>query len=846
MEDYNLYSKTFINLSEYFSISMRELTWQFISFLKDVYQDTQITEDASKTSANIRFLDLNLEELWGFLKTKWGLLDKSAFNIIDMIADYKNRKAQWNQILDDSKKLTDKEFVLKHASSREWLKNQNEQGKLDEFSIETEKDLILVRQPPLALELDDKFIQWNREYIYSFKIYKQLPFRITLHIKHEKRYFHDLLLFFTISIENPKNETFSMEFINNYYRSLISMYEIINLLKSNNYNKASVKISDGNIDSDINILMAHKKKPFLFKVYYLYMMHNSLGDMLKLLSTHLEKIEEIISKFTTVQKPSEYYSKFEEQVKLYLEKGKHLFLKSEDLFYKPKSIEQKVAKKPSKKPRLTEEKLVEVFQLENENDVKLKVEAQDTGFRSLPEIFKLYKNRLNMAWKTFNDKALLILNKSPKFEQRERNKVGGGKEYRISTEQKIDDYKKTTPELRSEDLTQEDYEIIMLYEQAIIMHDDGQINNVILLFKQVLDIYGPEFKAYSWIYCDVCQRLAAIYENLYKLNDAEILYKNAMVNAALGNNLDYSYKIAGLKIAILRGNIEGLNEKILKLEQLISEKLKKNLLELNINYQYIEGTNIEDLDLVYIRDLKRDEEFTTNPTFQEVIQLDLDYLMLQLLKLDLLRRDILIESFKNFKNVPSEVDYNQNNTPLTQKLFKEVDEILDRVYQNKFNWGNRNFILFGIYKTYFNNMRGGDRIWEEGFDYGIPVTYYPYYRTKYLFNITNYEILGIYRFFEPLAKEEFFYLDPENQVEYLVKLCGGSWIDSPFGSSADNMINIHKNMKTLIDYAVNLVEKHKLEHLKDYTKLTQEWAADQVNAFITAYHKRISKRRELK
>lgn len=830
-------------MSEYFSISMRELTWQFISFLKEVYQDAQITEDTSKTSANIRFLDLNLEELWGFLKTKWGLLDKSALCISDMLADYKNRKAQWDQILDDSKKLTNKEFVLKHASSREWLKNQDERGKLDEFSIETEKDLILVRQPPLALELDDKFIRWNKEYIYSFKIYEQLPFRINLHIKHEKRYFHDMLLFFTISIENPKNETFSMEFIDIYYRSLIFMYEIIESLKINNYNEASVKISDGNIESDINTLMSHKKKQFLFKVYYLYMMHNSLGDMLELLSTHLEKIQEIINKFTTVQKPAEYYSKFEEEVKLYLEKGKHLFLKSEELFYKPKVIEQKLANRPSKKPRLTEDKLVEVFQLENENDVNLKVEAQDTGFRSLPEIFKLYKNRLNISWKTFNDKALVILDKSPKFEQRERNKVGGGKEYRISIEPQIDEYRETRSELRSEDLTQEDYEVIMLYEQAIIMYDDGQINNVIHLFKQILDIYGPEIETYSWIYCDVCQELAAIYENSYKLNDAEILYKNATVNAALGNNLIYSYKIAGKKIAILRGNYEGLYEKILKLEQEISEKLEKNLLELNTNYQYIEGTNIEDLDLVYIRDLKRDEEFTTNPTFQEVIQLDLDYLMLQLLKLDLLRRDILIESFKNFKNVPLEVDYNQNNTPLTQKLFKEADEILDRVYQNKFNWGNRNFILFGIYKTFFNNMRGENRIWEEGFDYGIPDTYYPYYRTKYLFNIANYENVGIYRFFEKLTKEEFFYLDPENQVEHLVKLCGGSWIDSHFGTSVENTINIHKNMKTLIDYAVFIVEKYNLGNLKDYTKLTQEWLAKELKDLISAFEKRRNRRK---
>ena len=54
---------------------------------------------------------------------------------------------------------------------------------------------------------------------------------------------------------------------------------------------------------------------------------------------------------------------------------------------------------------------------------------------------------------------------------------------------------------------------------------------------------------------------------------------------------------------------------------------------------------------------------------------------------------------------------------------------------------------------------------------------------------------------------------------------------------------MHKNMKTLIDYAVYLVEKHKLEHLKDYTKLTQEWLGKELKDLISAFKKRRNRRK---
>ncbi|MFX0001191.1 MAG: hypothetical protein ACFE88_13850 [Candidatus Hermodarchaeota archaeon] len=822
---------------------MRKLTWQFISFLEEIYQDHLITEDTKRKSSKIHFLDLDLKELWGALGNKWGYLDKSALDINEIIEEYKSRKTQWYQLLDEKKKFSDREFVLKHSEYKEWLKSQDREGKLDDFTIQTEKEAILLKPRPIALELDEKFIEWNRQKIYSFKIYEKSPFRLNLHIKHEKRYFHDLLLFFTISINNPSDKTFSMEFINSYYTSFISMYEIIDYLKSNNYNEAFVSFFDDYEERDLQILMTSKKKPFLFKVYYLFMIHNSLEDMFELLSIDLEKIQEIIRKLDSIQKPMDYYTNFEGIVKDYLEKGRQLFLKSEDLFYQPKNIAQKIVKKSSKKRRLSEEELVDMFQLEYEKDISLKLEEGNRGFRSLPEIFKLYEIRLKMSWKTFNDKALVILDKSSKFEQRNRNKVGGGKEFRIKKEPIIDATKDANSGLVPEDLTQEDYDIILLYEQTKILHNDGQIDNVINIFEQIIENYGSEFKKYSWIYCDVCQRLASIYENIGNLNDAEILYKKAKDNITLTNSSSLTYSIANLKIEILRGNYEGLNSRILEFEDILRKNMEKSLLELNTKYTYIEGTNIEDLDLYYIRDLKHDKSFSSYPIFQEVIQIDLDLLMIQLLKLDIIRREVYLESLKSFKNEMTREEKINAITPSMMKLLEEADSILERVNHNKFNWGNKNFGLFRIYRAYFNNFRGEYDVIEEGFDFQIHDTYFPRYRTKFLFNLANYEIRDIQSFVNRLSQQEFFTLDLENKVEYLIKFCNSNWMEFNYRIVGDAKINQYKNNLTLINYAVYLVDKFNLEDYKIPIKKVQNSVERLVKNFIEGYEKRAERLR---
>jgi len=807
-------------------------TWELIDFLKELYQDTS----ESDKEAEIHVLDLKLEGLWESLSKRWGFLDKSALDIDHVAEDYNNRKNKWKNIVEDAKKLTDIEFVIKHGDS--YLKELQDAEELDERTIRFEKDHILRSPFPIALELDEKFLEWDGQKIYSFKIHEVYPLRVNLHIKHEKRLFHEILYFFSLSIEKPKGQEFTMNFINSYYSSMIISYEIISYLESENYRKSSARIEKyTNYNSkycDMYLELDYSKSiPFFLKVYFIDLFSDSIKSLLSSLSSHLENIQEIIDNFRNVSQPSNYYSIYEEEVKQFIEQGKRLFLKNEDLIYKTRAKERKTDFKKEKKASLSEEILLGLFQLEYDRDIKMNIDISDAGFRSLPEIFKKNKVRLEMSWKTFNDKALNIIERSPRIKTRDRKKTGGGKEYRVKvTEPEMID-KSLTPSIILEEISGEKHEILMEYEQAKILHDDGKVKMAVDMFESIIGSYETPIEAYSYIYCDICYRLGQIYELNGYLANAERVYKAGDQNKALSSQQSYSFEIALYKVELLRGNYQNLVEKLSKLEKKIQNRLSHDFEILNREYKYIEDTNIEDLDIVYIRDLKRDLDYSKNPVFQEVIQLDLDLLNLRVLRLDILRRQYYKNSLENMEiDVHAdEIYFNQEISENMKMILDQAENILKEVNLNNFNFGNKAFILIELYKTYFENGRLMDR-W---FDYGIPDTYFPDYYTKFLFDMTNYTALTDRIIFERLNRFEFISLDPESQVEYLIKFCVSNWRVHGSGIRGYNLINKYKNMKTLIDHANFLVEKFELVHFRKIVKQVQSWMEKIVKDFIESY-----------
>jgi hypothetical protein len=617
---------------------------------------------------------------------------------------------------------------------------------------------------------------------------------------------------------------------------MIISYELIRLLESENYRVAPAYIADVDPSrSSLYLESYYKPEPFLFKVYFIDLIGPSLESLLEILTSHLEKTQALIEKFKYIDKPLSYYSAFEEEVKDFINKGKNLFLKTEDLIYTTEVKEKRVVKKQDIKGSLTEETLMERFQLEYDQDKNKKIVEEDAGFRSLPEIHKKYGKKLELSWKTFHDKAKLILSRSPRFESRKRMKTGGGTEYRVKPTEFIET-KKERIIMPLENLKNESYEILMDYEQAKILHDDGKASNAVDIFERIIQSYEDTLETYSFVFCDTCYRLGFIYEIYGYLEDAVRVYEAGQQNQKFSDKKSYLFEIALIKIEILQGNHKNLMTILSEIEKEIRKILKGDFAELNSIFIYIEDTKIEDLDLVYIRDLKRDPEYSKNPIFKEIIQLDLDLLNLQILKLDLIRRSYYIESFKSVEidTLNNEIYFNQSVSQKMKELLEQANEILNETKKNKFNWANRDFILLRLFESFFTGKGSPD---TRDFDYGIPDTFFPFYYTKFLFNMAYYLSFGERIIFERLDKFEFTSLDPASQVEYLLKFCTSKWRDYQFGTRGNATINIYKNMKTLMDHASFLVEKYDLREMHNTVIYVQSWMSKMVEDFIVGYFK---------
>lgn len=809
---------------------------KIIDFIKELY--ATVYDNGSEQSDEVHTLDLDLKDLWDSLRNKWGFLDHCALDIDQTAEDYDSRTNMWKNIVEDSKALSDLDFVLKHGE--DYLTWMHKDGELDTEAINFEKNRVLKKPYPIALELDDKFLDWDGQKIYSFKIHEEYPFRINLHVKHEKRIFHELLIFFSVSVENPVKKAFSMEFINNFYRALVSSYEVTHYLKAEDYRNTLAQIQDYAItevyEPNYKFMDYLKAEPFMFSVHYLDLIGSSLDSLLALLSSHLRKILDLIAKFELIHRPLEYYSIFGKEVENFIDQGKHMFLKAQDLLYSEKNNQKKSSKKQEKKPGLKEITLVKLFQLEYDHDIEQKSDPSNAGYRSLPTIYKKYEKKLGISWKTFNDKAVGIIERSPRFEDRKRMKSGGGKEFRVILPDFILLREKKTEDLQIGNFKGEKYEVLLDYEQAKMLHEDGKVGTAVNTFEKLLSSYSEKLVSYSYVYCDICYRLGLIYERYGYLDDAERVYKTGQQNFALSGKRYYWFKIGLLKNELLRGSYQKLQDKIIEKENTIKKFLKQDLEELNLNYQYIEGTNLEDLDIVYIRDLKRDSEYSRNPVFQEVVQLDLDLMHLQVLKLDLLRREFYRESLYKLEidAQRDEIYFKQYLSESMQVILDKSKKIVEKLKNNTFNFGNRSFVLVRLYKSFFEESHFDDR----GFDYGaIPDTFFPEYYTKFLFDVANYTTLTDRHIFERLDKKEFVSLDRESQVEYLLKFCVSNWRPSAFGARGYPKINVYINMNTLLEHASFLVDKYKLVQFNEVIKKVQPWLKQVVEDFITNYSK---------
>ena len=833
---------------------------EFIDSLTIIFEDIIDDVNIQSVKHNLIFLDLDLDDLWDFLKNKWSYIDSIAIDFSKEYKDFKKRKKNWKLLLRDSEILSDIDFILKYSEFKTYISNLLKENKLTEEKIKFEKESISKNDPKfIAQEIEENLIEWENRKIYSFKIYDNFPLLVNLSIRLEKIRFYNLLIFFTFTIRNPgKEQVFSMELINNYYHSFILSYELLNLLKSFDFRELDkFYVSNETYSS-------HKKnyyystptqeeietQPFLFQCSYLNLLHESTLELFTHLSDILRNMSIIIQKCEKINDPKTYYSNFQQDLKEFLKKGKELFSKSFELIYELPEKGDTLTKRKYEKPKITIDKLLDFFQKEYNKDQQNQLTSEDAGFRSLPEIFNLFKDEIKISWATFNKKALEILKNSSKFEIRERQKKGGGKEFRIIPKptEFIKDQKPVISSeiLLSHNIKEEDYENLIMYEEASLYYYDNQLNKTVDLYENIFNSYTEKINEFSWLYCDVTFRLGNIFTNFGLFNIAEFYYTKGKENYRLTEQKSLLFNIEELKLKRLRSGSYNLTNEINELEKKIKDLINKQLNNLNENFEFIDELSIQDLDIYYIRGLKQDPDFKNNPIFQKTVQFDKNLLKLNLLRLDHLRKEIFIQTTKNPLKLFEE-DGKKKEIILPENIIQLLDEankILEQVFKNKFNWGDINFILFELYKTYFENVKNiKKRPYDQGFDYGVPITFFPTYYTKFLFNIINYDWENT--IFEPLNKREFLSLDFDSKAEYLVKLCDYKFRIPGLGVRADKFIPFLKNLKTLIQYAINIIEENQIDYLYRLAKKVQADIEKGLKEFLERYKKikeRVKKR----
>lgn len=804
---------------------------RFTESLNDIFQVIENSRDEKPIDKiEIKELDLFLDDFWEVLKYKWVNLDRGTVNFQQTYENYNSSKNKWNEILEDSQKLSDLEFVIRYSDIGDVIDRLNKEDKLNQSELPVLKRRIL-EKPPLFIE-KTKSSNVENFGLVSLNFYKKNPLNVNIHLKLNKGLNYNLLIIFTIVVKYPKeNQILSMEFINNYYQALITVYEIISVFLDLGYMELDEYFASRSnyipiskiltIRRNYNSLPFEIRRPSLvepeyivnyppieFKCVYKNLLHPSTQIIFSELIENLNKIKNVIENCSRIGDPKSYYYEFQEEIKEFLKKGKNLFYKPDEIFYEPKNKQEATQEKRPESRKLNLEKVSTLFLKELEEDLQAEIDKQDAGFRSKKEFFDKYANELKISQRTFYTYFDEYYNTTDKFERRERKKQGGGEEYRIkhSEEYRFEYEMIQKPSIQTK--IDEDYENLIKYEEAILYLNDGQIDIAKDILYEIYNNYPEKKKNDSSFYLDLLYQLGLSFFELREIMQAIKYFDEGKELVKLTNRDIIDFEIELLRIERYMCKFVNLNKKTSELEKKGIMLIKQKLEVINKKYKFVDNERLENLDIYYINNLKKDPEFKKNQLFREIIQLDLNLLKLKFLKLDLFRRETLILKL----NHP---DMEIKSDPIIMGKIKniqyEANKINEKALNNNFN---RIIFPFNLMKHYFSNLLKLDK-----------AIYYGEY--KYIYNFESicseiyYDFLKIMLYFErekkiinPLDRYEIGDLDKESQIEFLIKLCQSKLFNLGYEVIAKrNELNLYKNLNTLIDYAIRMGEKINSNHL---------------------------------
>ena len=427
---------------------------------------------------------------------------------------------------------------------------------LNEVTKNDIKSLIDYKKPKISKDFKGSVNNFD-----NFLIFTNSDLHTTLHIKIDSFRDESFLLtaFFAFWIEDPKDPfSLDMNNINRNYSNLVLASDIMNKLEVNHYKKLNLFDFDKyDIQYNQNTEFLNdwvKSYPHFFITYTKSILNANPGTLIDEIVEDLQKIKPNKQEIkTTVQNPNDWFQNINQEIRIFYQKGKELFLKTSKLLDvgTEKGEEKRNKKKPEKqKEKLSVEDFIFLFNKAMEDDLVQGKSSEEAGFRTFFQLFTEFLNKKERDRKyeyiepisrgTFytlvnknKDDLEAILERNPDKGQ------GGGDAYRII---RIDGEKHYETETSLEDhISEATKQIREEIHEGLIYYKNLAYRETIELYKEILKHKKDELTKSIEDYLGVLYYLGKSHLKLEEYKDAKDLFEK--IYTVDENRIDAGFKL---------------------------------------------------------------------------------------------------------------------------------------------------------------------------------------------------------------------------------------------------------------------------------------------------------------
>ena len=335
---------------------------------------------------------INEDELSNIMNSAWIQYLGNSVDFDEFKDTFQNQYQSWK------KQLNSFENVKNRAEMISLLKTYFQKSylvgyELKEVTKNDIKTLIDHKKPKIPKDFKGSVYRFD-----NFLIFTNNDLHITLHIKIDSFRHESFLLtaIFAFWIEEPEDPfNLDMNKINRNYRNLILARDIMNKLEVNHYKKLNIFDFDKyDIQYNQNTEFLNdwvKDYPHFFITYTKRILNANPGTLIDEIIEDLQKIKPNKEELkVTIQNPFDWFQNLSQELRVFYQKGKELFLKTSKLLdtNADKTEEDIKKEEPEKrKEKLTVEDFIFLFNKAMEVDLQQGQSSKEAGFRTFFQLF---------------------------------------------------------------------------------------------------------------------------------------------------------------------------------------------------------------------------------------------------------------------------------------------------------------------------------------------------------------------------------------------------------------------------------------------------------------------------